>query len=197
MKSPLVVIVGRPNVGKSTLFNRIIGKRDAIVDNLSGVTRDRIYGEAEWAGKKFRLIDTGGYVPDSADVFESAIREQVQIAVDEADAIIFLVDVRDGVTPIDKTIIKMLRESGRSFFLVANKVDSENFEVSASDFYSLGVEKVYDISALAGRKLGDLLDEVTSKFETEKVLLYTLLLLQLIWSVILKIEVKRCKMGVM
>ena len=168
MKSPLVVIVGRPNVGKSTLFNRIIGKRDAIVDNLSGVTRDRIYGEAEWAGKKFRLMDTGGYIPDSTDVFEFAIREQVQIAINESDAIIFLVDARDGVTPVDETIIKMLRESGRSFFLVVNKVDSEKFEVSVSDFYSLGVENVYDISALAGRKLGDLLDEVTSKFEAEK-----------------------------
>jgi GTPase len=168
MKSPLVVIVGRPNVGKSTLFNRIIGKRDAIVDNLSGVTRDRIYGEAEWAGKKFRLIDTGGFVPDSADVFESAIREQVQIAIDEADSIIFLADARDGVTPIDETIIRMLRGSGRIFFVVVNKVDSEKFDLNVSEFYSLGVEEVFDISALAGRKLGDLLDTITSRFEIEK-----------------------------
>ncbi len=168
MKSPLVVIVGRPNVGKSTLFNRIVGKRDAIVDNLSGVTRDRIYGEADWAGKKFRLIDTGGYIPDSADVFETAIREQVQIAIVEADSIIFLVDAREGVTPVDETIIRMLRESDKDFFLVANKVDSEKIELNIPDFYSLGVENVYDISALAGRKLGDLLDEITSKFEPEK-----------------------------
>lgn len=166
MKFPLVAIVGRPNVGKSTLFNRIIGKRDAIVDNISGVTRDRIYGEAEWAGKKFRLIDTGGFVPESADIFESAIREQVQIAIDESEAIIFLVDARAGVTPVDAVIIKMLRESNRNFYLVANKVDSEKVEINVSEFYSLGVKQVYDISAIAGRKLGDLLDVITSKFES-------------------------------
>src|SRR5512143_1287342 len=101
---PLVAIVGRPNVGKSTLFNRLVGKRDAIVDDISGVTRDRNYGEVEWAGKKFQLMDTGGYVPDSTDLFETAIREQVEIAVNQADALIFLVDVRAGITAIDQDI---------------------------------------------------------------------------------------------
>lgn len=165
MKKPLVVIIGRPNVGKSTLFNRFIGQKDAIVDDVSGVTRDRNYGETEWAGKEFRLIDTGGYVPDSPDLFEKAIREQVEIAIDEADKIIFLVDVRDGVNPMDAEILKMLRSADKDFFLVANKVDSENFEAAANEFYSLGVDKVYDISALMGRKIGDFLDSLTKDFQ--------------------------------
>ena len=116
MKTPLVVIVGRPNVGKSTLFNRLVGKRDAIVDDTSGVTRDRNYGECEWSGKKFKIIDTGGYVPDSEDVFETAIREQVEIAVEEAQSILFVVDVRDGINPFDTEIMRLLRSSGRKFF---------------------------------------------------------------------------------
>lgn len=164
MKLPLVAIVGRPNVGKSTLFNRIVGKREAIVDDISGVTRDRNYAESDWAGKKFRLIDTGGYVPDSKDLFETAIREQVEIAILEADAILFITDVRDGVNPMDYNIADMLRSSGKTFYLLANKVDSEKFETAASEFYSLGVDVVYDISALVGRKLGDLLDIVTENF---------------------------------
>lgn len=165
MKNPIVVIVGRPNVGKSTLFNRILGKKDAIVDNFSGVTRDRNYGEAEWAGKNFRLIDTGGYVPQSEDLFEKAIREQVEIAVEEADAIIFLVDCRAGLTPIDMEIAGLLRQSGKKYFLVVNKVDSEKFESSAAEFYSLGVDTVYDVSAIGGRKIGDLLDVITADFD--------------------------------
>src|SRR3990172_6294377 len=165
MKTPLVVIVGRPNVGKSTLYNRFVGKRRAIVDDRSGVTRDRNYSEAEWAGKKFTLIDTGGYVPASEDVFEKAIREQVEIAIAEADAILFMVDVRTGVNPMDVEIANMLRSSEKNFYLLANKVDSENFEAAAAEFYSLGVDKVYDISAIGGRKIGDLLDEVTSHFD--------------------------------
>ena len=168
MNSPLVVIVGRPNVGKSTLFNRLIGKRDAIVDDVSGVTRDRIYGEADWNGKTFSIIDTGGYVPDSEDVFEIAIREQVEIAIDEADSILFVVDVRDGINPMDTEIMKLLRTSGREYFLIANKVDSEKFESAVSEFYSLGVDKLYDVSALSGRKIGDLLDDVTDKFIMEE-----------------------------
>ena len=168
MKKPLVVIIGRPNVGKSTLFNRFIGQKDAIVDGVSGVTRDRNYGEAEWAGKEFRLIDTGGYVSDSPDLFEKAIREQVEIAIDEADKIIFLVDVRDGVNPMDAEILKMLRSANKDFFLVANKVDSENFEAAANEFYSLGVSKVYDISALMGRKIGDFLDSLTKDFQLKE-----------------------------
>ncbi len=168
MKTPLVVIVGRPNVGKSTLFNRLVGKRDAIVDDVSGVTRDRIYGEVDWAGKNFRVIDTGGYVPLSEDVFETAIREQVEIAISEADSILFVVDVRDGVLPIDKDIVNMLRNSGREFFLIVNKADSSNFDAAAADFYSLGVKKTYPVSALSGRNLGDLLDEVTAGFTEQE-----------------------------
>lgn len=164
MKFPLVAIVGRPNVGKSTLFNRIVGKREAIVDDISGVTRDRNYAESDWAGKKFRLIDTGGYVPHSKDLFETAIREQVEVAILEADAILFLTDVRDGVNPMDHNIADMLRASGKKFYLLANKVDSEKYEAAANEFYALGVDAVYDVSAQVGRKLGDLLDIITEDF---------------------------------
>ena len=164
MKTPVVVIIGRPNVGKSTLFNRLVGKRGAIVDDSSGVTRDRNYGEVEWDGKIFRLIDMGGYVPDSADLFETAVREQVEIAVTEADAIIFMVDVRSGVNPMDREISDLLRSAGKDFFLVVNKVDSDNFELSAAEFYKLGINNIYSISALGGRKIGDLLEVVTSGF---------------------------------
>lgn len=165
MKLPLVVIVGRPNVGKSTFFNRLVGKREAIVDDKSGVTRDRNYSEVEWAGKLFRLIDTGGYVPRSDDLFERAIKEQIEIAIDEADSILFMVDARAGINPVDIEIGKMLRSSNKPFYLIANKVDSESFEPAAAEFYRLGVEVVYDISALIGRKIGDLLDDITSNFQ--------------------------------
>jgi GTP-binding protein len=161
MKTSIVVIVGRPNVGKSTLFNRLVGRKEAIVHDLSGVTRDRNYGEVEWAGKEFQLIDTGGYVPNSPDLFETAIREQVQIAITEADAVLFLVDVKAGLTSFDIEIGRILRSSNKKFFLIVNKVDSEKFEPGAAEFYSLGVDKVYDISAVAGRKIGDLLDDIT------------------------------------
>jgi GTP-binding protein len=164
MKTPVVVIVGRPNVGKSTLFNRLVGKRDAIVDNISGVTRDRNYGDVEWNGKEFKLIDTGGYVPNSTNLFERAIREQVEIAMAEADAIIFMVDVRTGINPVDIEIADMLRTSTQHFYLVVNKVDSETYEAAASEFYKLGVSEVYDVSALIGRKTGDFLDVLTSDF---------------------------------
>ena len=170
MKTPLVVIIGRPNVGKSTLFNRLVGKRDAIVDDLSGVTRDRVYGESDWNGKKFKVIDTGGYVPDSEDVFETAIREQVEIAIEEADAIIFMVDVRDGINPMDKEIMKLLRNSEQAYFVVVNKADSPKFDVDAAEFYNLGLEKIYPVSALSGRNLGDLLDEVTAEFSDDETL---------------------------
>ncbi len=167
MKLPLVAIVGRPNVGKSTLFNRLLGKREAIVDDQSGVTRDRNYGECEWNGKKYRLIDTGGYIPDSDDLFESAIREQVEVAIDEADSIIFLVDVKAGINPIDKIIIDLLRQSNKPFYLVVNKVDAEVHAPLASEFYKLGVDNVYDISAMSGRRTGDLLDDITRDFPEE------------------------------
>jgi len=164
MKTPLVVIIGRPNVGKSTFYNRLVGNRGAIVDDLSGVTRDRNYARAEWSGKNFTLIDTGGYVPASEDVFEKGIREQVEIAIAEADAILFMVDVRAGLNPMDIEIAKMLRTSGRDFYLIVNKVDSKSYELASTEFYSLGVEKIYEISALGGRNIGDLLDDVTSGF---------------------------------
>lgn len=165
MKTPIVVIVGRPNVGKSTLFNRLIEKRDAIVNDLSGVTRDRNYGDVEWAGKYFTLIDTGGYVPHSTDLFETAIREQVEIAIDESDSILFMVDARTGVNPFDVEIVKMLRTANKEFYLVVNKVDSQNHESFIGEFYKLGVKYLYDISAIAGRKVGDLLDAVTKNFK--------------------------------
>ncbi|MGD1006367.1 MAG: ribosome biogenesis GTPase Der [Ignavibacteriaceae bacterium] len=164
MKTPIVVIVGRPNVGKSTLFNRLVGKRGAIVDNISGVTRDRNYGEVEWSGKEFQLIDTGGYVPNSTDLFETAIREQVDIAIHEADSILFVVDVRMGVNPLDIEMAQILRSSNKFFFLLVNKVDSDNFEPAVAEFYSLGIKNIYSISALLGRKIGDLLDELTANF---------------------------------
>jgi GTP-binding protein len=164
MKTPLIVIVGRPNVGKSTLFNRFVGKRDSIVDDISGVTRDRVYGESDWNGKRFKVIDTGGYVPESEDVFETAIREQVEIAIEEADAILFIVDVRDGINPMDKEIMKFLRNSEQPYYVLVNKSDNPNFDVDAAEFYNLGVEKIYPVSALSGRNLGDLLDDITAEF---------------------------------
>ena len=164
MKTPVVVIIGRPNVGKSTLFNRLIGNRGAIVNDQSGVTRDRNYGEVEWDGKEFQIIDTGGYVPNSTDLFETAIREQVDIAINEADAILFMVDVRTGINPVDIEITNMLRSYSKEFILLVNKVDSENFEAAAAEFYKLGINKIYTISALIGRKTGDLLDELTANF---------------------------------
>lgn len=168
MNTPLVVIVGRPNVGKSTLFNRLVGRRDAIVDDVSGVTRDRNYGEVEWAGKEFRLIDTGGYVPNSPDLFETAIREQVEIAITESDAIIFLVDAKAGLNPMDIEIARLLRSSNKKFILLVNKVDSENQEDLTADFYSLGIKNLYHVSALVGRMIGDFLDELTDGFELRK-----------------------------
>lgn len=166
MKTPIVVIVGRPNVGKSTLFNRLSGRKNAIVHNLSGVTRDRNYGEVEWAGKTFQLIDTGGYVPDSKDLFETAIREQVEIAIAEADVILFLVDVKHGINPMDREIVNLLRSSSKEFITVVNKVDSEQYEAAAGEFYQLGVKEIYEVSALVGRKTGDLLDKITKDFES-------------------------------
>ncbi len=160
MGKSVIAIVGRPNVGKSTLFNRIIGERDAIVDPKSGVTRDRHYGTAEWNGKKFSIIDTGGYVPDSDNVFEAAIREQVQIAIDEADVIIFVVDAVSGVTPIDIEIARILRQTKKKVILAVNKIDNEKLELYSSQFYELGLGEPFPISALHGRKVGDFLDEV-------------------------------------
>ena len=144
MKTPLIVIVGRPNVGKSTLFNRLTKSKDAIVDDMSGVTRDRIYGESDWNGKVFRVMDTGGYVPDSQELFETAIREQVEIALTEADAILFVTDGRLGVSPLDNDIAKLLRASSKTSFVLVNKLDNPEQGINKSEFYSLGIGDVYE-----------------------------------------------------
>jgi len=156
----IVAIVGRPNVGKSTLFNRLIQRREAIVDAVSGVTRDRHYGKSDWNGKEFSIIDTGGYVVGSDDVFEAEIDKQVELAIDESDAIIFMVDVTSGVTGMDEDVTKLLRKSDKPVFLVVNKVDSANRTNDAVEFYSLGFEKHYIMSSINGSGTGELLDDL-------------------------------------
>jgi GTPase len=156
-----VAIVGRPNVGKSTFFNRLLEQRKAIVEDTPGVTRDRQYGIADWNGKNFYIIDTGGFVPDSQDVFEREIRKQVQVAVEEASAILFVVDAATGMTDLDDAMADVLRRSTKPVFLVVNKVDNNDRLLEASEFYSLGFEKVFFISAMSGSGTGDLLDGVT------------------------------------
>lgn len=158
MSRYLVAIVGRPNVGKSTLFNRIVGHREAIVHDRPGVTRDRNYGDAEWAGLTFTLIDTGGYVPKSPDVIEQAIREQAEVAMEESDAVIFLVDASEGLTHLDREIADVLRRSGRKPLLVVNKVDSSKRESELAQFFELGFGDPIPLSAYLGRKVGDFLD---------------------------------------
>ncbi len=159
----VAAIVGRPNVGKSTLFNRLVGRQAAIVHPTSGVTRDRNYGEAEWTGKKFFLIDTGGYVPESQERFEKAIRQQVMLAIEEADLILFVVDAKGGIHPSDKIIADLLRRSanGKKVILVANKVDTSEKEPNMFEFYSLGLGEPFPVSAINGYNSGDLLDEIT------------------------------------
>jgi GTPase len=164
--SRIVAIIGRPNVGKSTLFNRIVGSREAIVDDMPGVTRDRLYATTEWAGKSFTLIDTGGYVTDSTDVFEQAIREQAEIAIDEAASVIFVVDATTGITPLDEEIADILRKSNKKIHLVVNKVDNEMREFDAAPFFKLGLGEPITLSALVGRKIGDFLDLITRLFST-------------------------------
>lgn len=163
----IVAIVGRPNVGKSTLFNRLVEKREAIMDDMPGVTRDRHYGYAEWCGKFFTVIDTGGYVTGSQDKFESQIRRQVEIALEECSAVIFLVDVRVGLTGYDKEFANIVRKSKRPVFVAANKTDSPNLGALAAEFYALGLGEVYPISAENGSGTGELLDEVVKSFEEE------------------------------
>ena len=157
----LVAIVGRPNVGKSTLFNRLIGERNAIVESEPGVTRDRIYGHSEWNGKPFIVIDTGGFIPGTEDKMEKAIREQAMIAIDEADAVIYVCDGRDGVTPFDLDIAAILRQKKKKVTLVVNKCDNVNQDVYAYEFYSLGLGDPFAISAISGHNTGDFLDDVT------------------------------------
>ncbi|MCF8274623.1 MAG: ribosome biogenesis GTPase Der [Flavobacteriaceae bacterium] len=156
--SNIVAIVGRPNVGKSTFFNRLIQRREAIVDAVSGVTRDRHYGKSDWNGKEFSIIDTGGYVLGSDDVFEAEIDKQVELAIDEADAIIFMVDVESGVTGMDEDVAKLLRKVNKPVFLVINKVDNAKREEDAVEFYSLGLGEYYTIASINGSGTGDLLD---------------------------------------
>ncbi len=160
----IVAIVGRPNVGKSTLFNRILGRRDAIVEAVSGVTRDRHYGEAEWAGREFSLVDTGGFVPDTSDIFELAIREQAQIAIEEADIIVFAVDSRDGIVPVDREIAEMLRRSGKQVVLLVNKCDNDRADAESVAFWELGLGEPFPVSAMNGRRVGDALDAITATF---------------------------------
>ncbi len=156
--SSVVAIVGRPNVGKSTLFNRLIGNRKAIIEDFSGVTRDRIYDTAEWNGKSFTTIDTGGFVQGSDDVFEAAIREQALIAIDEADLILFMVDVTTGITDLDDRLAKILRKSPKKVMLVVNKVDNHRRQLEANEFWSLGFEETHFLSSITGSGTGELLD---------------------------------------
>ncbi|MFK7946461.1 MAG: ribosome biogenesis GTPase Der [Saprospiraceae bacterium] len=168
MSSNIVAIVGRPNVGKSTLYNRLIGMREAIVDNVSGVTRDRLYGISDWNGKNFTVIDTGGFVHGSDDVFEAAIRSQVRIAMDEATAIVFMVDVTTGITDLDGEITEMLRRSKKPIFLAVNKVDNSQRHLEANEFWSLGFENTFFVSSIAGGGTGDLLDAVAEVLAPEE-----------------------------
>lgn len=162
-----VAIVGRPNVGKSTFFNRLLEKRKAIVEDIPGVTRDRQYGVAEWNGKSFYVIDTGGFVPDTEDVFEREIRKQVQVAVEEASVVLFVVDAATGMTDLDDSMADLLRRSTKPVFLVVNKVDNNERLLEASEFYSLGFENVHFIAAISGSGTGDLLDDVTQLIQEE------------------------------
>jgi GTP-binding protein len=157
-----VAIVGRPNVGKSTFFNRMLEERKAIVDNTSGVTRDRQYGEAEWNGKKFNLIDTGGFVAGSDDIFEKEIRRQVSLAVNEANAIIFMCDAESGITAMDEAVAEMLRDVKKPLFLVVNKVDNSERMLDATEFYSMGFEHIHFLSSISGSGTGELLDDLTA-----------------------------------
>jgi len=164
----IIAIVGRPNVGKSTFFNRLIGERQAIIDDTSGVTRDRMYGNSDWNGKTFSVVDTGGFVQGSSDVFEAAIRAQVEIAIEEAAAIIFMVDVTTGVTDLDEEVARLLRQTDKPVFLMVNKVDNHTRMLEANEFWSLGFESTFFVSSLTGSGTGDLLDAVVEQLENEE-----------------------------
>jgi len=164
MAKPLVAVVGRPNVGKSTFFNKIIGKRIAIVEDTPGVTRDRIYGDAEWLDHHFALVDTGGIEPMKEDIISTQMRRQAELAIETADVIIFMVDGREGITAADEDVAEMLRRSAKPIVLAVNKVDHPKFEDAAYDFYALGIGNPITISAEQGLGLGDLLDEVVAYF---------------------------------
>jgi GTPase len=163
-----LAIVGRPNVGKSTLFNRLLEQRKAIVDDVSGVTRDRQYGITDWNGKKFNVVDTGGFVPQSDDIFEKEIKKQVHIAVEEANAIVFMVDVTTGITDLDESMADVLRRSNKPVFLVVNKVDNGERLLEATEFYSLGFDSIYFLSSMSGSGTGELLDAVCALIPNEE-----------------------------
>jgi GTPase len=165
--SNIIAIVGRPNVGKSTLFNRLTESRQAIVKEVSGVTRDRLYGRGEWCGTEFSVIDTGGYVKGSDDIFEDEIRKQVEIAIDEANVIIFVVDVTTGITDLDESVASLLRQTKKKVFIVANKVDNTQRVGLSSEFWAFGVGDVYDVSATNGSGTGELLDDVIKEFDSK------------------------------
>ena len=167
--SNIIAIVGRPNVGKSTFFNRMIKRREAIVDPTSGVTRDRHYSKCDWNGKTFTLIDTGGYIENSDDIFQKEIDKQVNIAIDEADAIIFMVDVNDGLTGMDLNLSKLIRKSKKSIFLVVNKVDNSKKTIIIGEFYELGFNPIYPLSSINGSGTGELLDDLVSSLEEKKI----------------------------
>ena len=160
----IVAIVGRPNVGKSTLFNRLIEERKAIVDETSGVTRDRQYGHSDWNGKHFSVIDTGGYVVGGDDEFEIEIRKQVQLAIDEADVILFLTNAKEGLTPMDEDVANMLRRCNKKVVLAVNKVDNSSDMTALSEFYGLGLGEPYPIAGMTGSGTGDLLDMLVADF---------------------------------
>ncbi|MES1159314.1 MAG: ribosome biogenesis GTPase Der [Bacteroidota bacterium] len=162
-----VAIVGRPNVGKSTFFNRLLEQRKAIVDDVSGVTRDRQYGVAEWIGKSFNLIDTGGFVPESEDVFEVEIRKQVLIALEEANALIFMVDASTGITTLDEAMADVLRRTTKPVLLAVNKVDNSDRLLEAAEFYSLGFDNIFFISSMSGSGTGELLDDLAGRIEED------------------------------
>lgn len=164
----IVAIVGRPNVGKSTLFNRLTETRQAIVDEVAGVTRDRHYGKAEWQGVEFSLIDTGGYIKGSDDVFEGEIRKQVEIAIEECTALLFVVDVTEGLTPFDEEVARLLRKCKKPVLILANKADNHEKFAYAADFYSLGIGEVFPISAISGTGTGDMLDALVKTLPKEE-----------------------------
>ncbi|PKD44543.1 ribosome biogenesis GTPase Der [Rhodohalobacter barkolensis] len=166
--NPTVSIVGRPNVGKSTLFNRLIGRRKAIVHDEYGVTRDRHYGESFWNGRNFTVVDTGGYLPNEEDVITAGIREQVHLAMDESDVILFVVDTESGISSLDQSVANMLRKQEKPVFLVVNKADNEQKTMEAVEFYSLGFDEIYPVSAISGTGTGDLLDKVVEKLPPEE-----------------------------
>src|SRR3984893_13978037 len=163
-----VAIVGRPNVGKSTFFNRMLEQRQAIVDNISGVTRDRQYGVTDWNGKSFNVIDTGGFVPDSDDIFEKEIKKQVLIALEEANALIFMVDTSTGITSLDEALADVLRRSTKPVFLAVNKVDNSERLLEATEFYSLGFDNIFFLSSMTGSGTGELLDALTELISVDE-----------------------------